>query len=113
GDEVIRQVARVTRQMARDTDYAGRYGGEEFVVLLPNTSLDGAAQFAERLRSSVEQLRMAHEQSSLQCSVSIGVACIRADMADHQALIEAADKALYQAKWAGRNKVVASPATEA
>lgn len=109
GDEVIRQVARITREMVRDTDYAGRYGGEEFVVLLADTPLQGASQFAERLRMALEQLQISHEQLSLQCSVSVGVACIRTDMANHQALIEAADKALYQAKSAGRNQVVTSP----
>lgn len=109
GDEVIRQVARITREMVRDTDYAGRYGGEEFVVLLADTPLQGASQFAERLRMAIEQLQISHEQLSLQCSVSVGVACIRTDMANHQALIEAADKALYQAKSAGRNQVVTSP----
>lgn len=109
GDEVIRQVARITREMVRDTDYAGRYGGEEFVVLLADTPLQGASQFAERLRKAIEQLQVSHEQLSLQCSVSVGVACIRTDMANHQALIEAADKALYQAKSAGRNQVVTSP----
>lgn len=108
GDEVIRQVARVTRQMVRDTDYAGRYGGEEFVVLLPDTSLDGAALFAERLRKAIELLSMQHENQSLCCSVSIGVASIRVDMTDHRMLIEAADKALYQAKSAGRNQVIIS-----
>lgn len=58
---------------------------------------------------AIEQLQISHEQLSLQCSVSVGVACIRTDMANHQALIEAADKALYQAKSAGRNQVVTSP----
>lgn len=108
GDEVIRQVALVTRQMVRDTDYAGRYGGEEFVVLLPDTPLDGAAQFAERLRKAIEQLEMAHGQQDLCCSVSVGVACIRPDMTHHKTLIEEADKALYKAKSAGRNQVVAA-----
>ena len=83
--------------------------GEEFVVLLADTPLQGASQFAERLRMAIEQLQISHEQLSLQCSVSVGVACIRTDMANHQALIEAADKALYQAKSAGRNQVVTSP----
>ncbi|HCP05354.1 MAG TPA: diguanylate cyclase, partial [Pseudomonas sp.] len=55
GDEVIRSVAEITSRLARETDFAGRYGGEEFVVLLPGTHLEGAAQFAERLRQAVEQ----------------------------------------------------------
>ncbi|MFA5679615.1 MAG: diguanylate cyclase [Pseudomonas sp.] len=111
GDEVIRQVAQITREMVRDTDYAGRYGGEEFVVLLPDTPVDGAAQFAERLRKAIEQLQITHEQQPLSCSVSIGVALIRADMTHYKTLIEEADKALYQAKSAGRNQVVVGHST--
>lgn len=113
GDEVIRRVAAMTRQMVRDTDYAGRYGGEEFVVLLPDTPLEGAALFAERLRKAIDQMGMVHEQQNLACAVSIGVACIHADMKNHQALIEKADKALYQAKSAGRNQVVTAQPTAA
>lgn len=113
GDEVIRRVAGLTRQMVRDTDFAGRYGGEEFVVLLPDTPLDGATLFAERLRKAIEDMEIVHEQGSLGCSVSIGVACIRADTSNHKTLIEQADKALYQAKWAGRNRVISAPPTPA
>ena len=105
GDEVIRQVAGVTRLMVRDTDYAGRYGGEEFVVLLPDTPLEGARLFAERLRKAIEELNIVHEQQSLKCTVSIGVACTHPGMPSYQMLIEEADKALYQAKSAGRNRV--------
>lgn len=106
GDEVIRQVAGVTRQMARDTDYAGRYGGEEFVVLLPDTPLTGAALFAERLRKAIEQLDIVHAQQHLNCSVSIGVACMHNGMSHYTMLIEEADKALYRAKCSGRNRVM-------
>lgn len=112
GDEVIRQVAEVTRRMVRDTDYAGRYGGEEFVVLLPDTHLEGAVLFAERLRQAIAEQRIVHGQQELSCSVSIGVACIHADMNSHRMLIEEADQALYQAKAAGRNRVVRQPAMQ-
>ncbi|GGI94665.1 sensor domain-containing diguanylate cyclase [Halopseudomonas pertucinogena] len=111
GDEVIRQVAEVTQGMIRDTDYAGRYGGEEFVVLLSDTPLEGAVLFAERLCQAVAQRRILHGEQQLQCSVSIGVACIHPGMADHRMLIEEADKALYQAKSGGRNRVVAAGQT--
>lgn len=110
GDEVIRQVARVTRLLVRDTDYAGRYGGEEFVVLLPNTPLEGAALFAERLRKAIEELSITHDQHVLSCSISIGVACTHANMPSYHRLIEDADKALYQAKSAGRNRITLSDA---
>ena len=112
GDEVIRQVARVTRQLARESDYAGRYGGEEFVVLLPDTSLAGASQFAERLRCSIEQLSIDFEGLALTCTVSMGVACIQEDMPGYGMLIEAADRALYRSKAKGRNCITLSETGE-
>lgn len=104
GDEVIREVARITHQLARETDFAGRYGGEEFVVLLPDTSLDGAALFAERLRHGIECLQVAHEDTALSFTVSLGVACIEPDLKNYTELIERADKALYRSKEGGRNR---------
>lgn len=104
GDEVIREAARVTRGMARETDYAGRYGGEEFVVLLPDTDLNGARQFAERLRLAIAKLRVDHQGSPLQFTVSLGVACLDSRMNTHTELIERADKALYKSKENGRNR---------
>lgn len=104
GDDVIREVARTTLQYARGTDYAGRYGGEEFVVLLPDTDLKGADQFAERLRQAIEKLRVDHQGQSLSFTVSLGVACMSGKMADHTTLIEHADKALYRSKEEGRNR---------
>ncbi|SDR69674.1 diguanylate cyclase (GGDEF) domain-containing protein [Halopseudomonas xinjiangensis] len=104
GDEVIREVARVTRSMARETDYAGRYGGEEFVVLLPDTDLNGARQFAERLRLAISKLRVEHQDRPLQFTVSLGVACLDTKMSNHAELIERADKALYRSKESGRNQ---------
>ncbi|UAW98811.1 diguanylate cyclase [Halopseudomonas nanhaiensis] len=104
GDEVIREVARVTRNMARETDYAGRYGGEEFVVLLPDTDLNGGRQFAERLRLAICKLRVDHEGKPLQFTVSLGAACLDSKMNTHAELVERADKALYQSKENGRNQ---------
>lgn len=112
GDEVIRQVARVTRQMARESDYAGRYGGEEFVVLLPDTGLEGARQFAERLRCSIEQLSVDYEGLALTCTASMGVACMEEDMPGYGMLIEAADRALYRSKANGRNCISLSDVGE-
>lgn len=108
GDEVIRETARITSQLVRETDFAGRYGGEEFVVLLPGTTLDGAAQFAERLRSTIERQQLDYQGSPLTFTVSLGVATLADDMAGYQALLERADKALYQSKEGGRNQVTLS-----
>lgn len=113
GDEVIRQVAALTRGMVRETDYAGRYGGEEFAILLTDTSLEGAALFAERLRQAVERLEIVYDKYLLRCSISLGVACIHGSMTGYPLLIEAADKALYRSKQAGRNRVTLSGAATA
>ena len=77
-------------------------------MLLTDTTLEGAALFAERLRKAIEELDILHEQHSLGCTVSIGVACTHSGMSSYQMLIEEADKALYQAKSAGRNHVTLS-----
>lgn len=103
GDEVIREVARLTKLFARETDFAGRYGGEEFVVLLPDTSMKGATQFAERLRTAVERTSIDHMDEKLNVTVSLGVSELGDEMQGHPELIEAADKALYQSKEKGRN----------
>ena len=108
GDEVIRETARITSQLVRETDFAGRYGGEEFVVLLPGTTLDGAAQFAERLRSSIERQQLDYQGSPLTFTISLGVATLTDDMAGYLTLLERADKALYQSKEGGRNQVTLS-----
>ncbi|OWL89664.1 sensor domain-containing diguanylate cyclase [Halopseudomonas aestusnigri] len=109
GDEVIRSVAEITSRLARETDFAGRYGGEEFVVLLPGTHLEGAAQFAERLRQAVEQQVLDYQGSPLSYTISLGVATIGDDMPNYQVLLERADKALYASKEQGRNRVTLAP----
>lgn len=109
GDEVIRAVADITSRLARETDFAGRYGGEEFVVLLPGTHLEGAAQLAERLRQAVEQQVLDYQGSPLHFTISLGVASISDDMPNYQVLLERADKALYVSKEQGRNRVTLAP----
>ncbi|AQZ94545.1 diguanylate cyclase [Halopseudomonas phragmitis] len=104
GDEVIREAARVIREHARETDYAGRYGGEEFVLLLPDTSLQGAAQLAERLRQAMERLIVEHLEQRVSFTISLGVAQFSEEMSSAFDLVAAADSALYQSKQAGRNR---------
>lgn len=103
GDAVLAGVANLMSSRCRAEDAACRYGGEEFVMLLPNTGPAGAAVLAEDLRKSIEQNSFAHDGQSVRVTCSMGVAGgIGADMT----LFERADKALYQAKSAGRNNVV-------
>jgi diguanylate cyclase (GGDEF)-like protein len=108
GDAVIRDLgARIARSV-RSTDVAGRLGGEEFAVLLPETALDDALVTAERLRAGVEAGAVEHEGQTVRLTISVGAAELRAgDSLD--ALIARADAALYAAKHAGRNRVLTAP----
>jgi diguanylate cyclase (GGDEF)-like protein len=107
GDVVLQEVARVLRESSREIDEPARYGGEEMAVALPQTDLDGAYQFAERVRSQIEALRvpMLEGDGTISVTVSLGVAALPASgTADKAALVGAADAALYRAKRAGKNR---------
>ena len=105
GDAVIRQVARVVREQIRDSDVAGRYGGEEFGVVLTDTDKAGALIFAERLRKAVERLSVSHEGQDIRFTISLGVADLSHPSSSHAELIAWADHALYLSKHGGRNRV--------
>jgi diguanylate cyclase (GGDEF)-like protein len=105
GDAVIQQTANIIRQNMRDADIAGRYGGEEFVVLLPDTDSDGAVMFAERLRQSIEAHEVIHESHRIRFTISLGIADLSLPTSGYAQLIERADNALYASKSAGRNRV--------
>ena len=102
GDQVIKAVADVLKTCTRDTDLVGRYGGEEFCVVLPNLNLEKAAQIGERIRQAVEKKSC----SGVQITVSLGVASLESGTAKPDELIDQADKALYAAKKSGRNRVI-------
>jgi diguanylate cyclase (GGDEF)-like protein len=109
GDLVLREVARVLRQSSREIDEPARYGGEEMAVALPQTDLEGAYQFAERVRRAVEHLALPlpSGEGTLRVTASFGVASLAtADHADKDALVAAADGALYEAKRTGKNRTV-------
>jgi len=110
GDTVIKQVSAAVRKNLRSTDIAGRYGGEEFAVLLVDTTADQALFFAERLRKNVEAMPIEFNQQQFKVTVSIGVGQFHASMAQYRDWIEVADKALYQSKAAGRNRVTKADA---
>ena len=110
GDRVLRVLASTCRQSLRQLDVIGRYGGEEFVVLLPETSAALAAETAERLRREIEQLRVPAPAGEIHVTVSIGVATAGPATESVAALINEADRALYEAKRGGRNRVTAASA---
>jgi diguanylate cyclase len=105
GDEVIRHISGLIRLHVRETDISGRYGGEEFVVLLADTTLDNAHIFAERLRLEIEKSVVNYNDIELKYTISLGVAEIDESIKNYEAWIECADAAMYQSKEAGRNKV--------
>jgi len=97
GDKLLQKIADLIRSKLRTLDYAFRYGGEEFTVLLPSTNLKGAEQVAERIRKRISQ----HSQDTNGVTVSIGVA----QYAPGKNLVNLADQALYQAKQLGKDKI--------
>jgi two-component system cell cycle response regulator len=107
GDAVLQQLAGILKASAREIDRVGRYGGEEFILLLPGTPLDSAVTFAERTRQQVESHTFTFEGGSLRRTISCGVAAFPHPRIGHrEALVKAADDALYVAKGLGRNRVV-------
>jgi two-component system cell cycle response regulator len=112
GDDVLRDFARRVRGAVRGADLACRYGGEEFVVVMPDTTTDIAAQVAERLREAVAAapFRISATGVAAPVTTSVGIATLEADGEGADALLRRADKALYQAKNNGRNRVVGQAA---
>lgn len=105
GDRVLQSLADRCRENLRTLDIVGRYGGEEFFFLLPETAVEDALAVAERLRRAIAEMRIVSGEDVVSITVSIGVATMTPDITDLTTLIECADRALYLAKQAGRNCV--------
>jgi diguanylate cyclase (GGDEF)-like protein len=108
GDAALRSLARLLDQHLRKGDQAARYGGEEFVVILPGSDAEHTFGAAERLRSALEKHRFVFEGARIPLSASLGVAIWPGDSREPEPLLAAADRALYAAKQAGRNRVIAA-----
>jgi diguanylate cyclase (GGDEF)-like protein len=111
GDELLRRVGALLRQQARRNDVCCRYGGDEFIVVMPETIKSEAAVVADRIRKSMEDLAFSFNGATVKATVSIGAASYPQDVTNKQSLIKAADDALYAAKDDGRNalRVFAPP----
>ena len=105
GDKALHCVAQVISGLCRTNDHLGRYGGEEFLMILPETRIEGATRFAERVRLAVAETNLDRRQERI--TLSIGVTEWRKDHGSSSTLIAEADRALLEAKAAGRNNVVA------
>jgi diguanylate cyclase (GGDEF)-like protein len=106
GNRLLRQLANVIQAELRFTDVPARYGGDEFIVLLPETPPNGALEVAERIRTAISSTPLETHDKRTVSTVSIGVACFPDDGRNLDALAARADRALYQAKQQGRNCVV-------
>jgi diguanylate cyclase (GGDEF)-like protein len=108
GDIVLQQLAGIMKSTARDTDAVARFGGDEFLILLPDTGWQGALTFAERLRRRVDDFTFGPPGSPMTITISVGVALARGtDPISPEELLKEADRSLYKAKQQGRNRVFA------
>jgi len=109
GDEVIRHISGLIRHHVRETDVCGRYGGEEFAILLSDTPLKNAYIFAERLRKEIAEATVSYNDIDINYTISAGIAEVDESIKSHEVWIECADAALYRSKETGRNKVSLHP----
>ena len=105
GDTVLIETAKTVDKLLRMGDLFGRYGGEEFAVILPDTDMDGAEEVAERIRQAIAKNTIRYKERNISVTASIGVAVINSQDKRYEDLISNADLALYEAKGAGRNRV--------
>jgi diguanylate cyclase (GGDEF)-like protein len=104
GDTILKEVSRILKNSLRSLDSVGRYGGEEFLVILPETDGESAKVIGERLRRKIEETEFVYEDSKIRLTTCAGLAVRREGM-DENGLIKIADDNLYQAKREGKNMV--------
>jgi two-component system cell cycle response regulator len=106
GDHVLKEVARLIQQRIRRDEVLARYGGEEFAIILPETTLEGGCALAEGLREKIEESRFVFQGETIRVTISIGAAVLIEEHRTSLDLIKKADEKLYEAKRAGRNRVL-------
>lgn len=104
GDKVIKMLAALIKRCVRETDLAGRYGGEEFAIILTDSTLENATRVAERIRGLAELLEVEHDGQTITFTVSLGLAQFEQSLNSPMVWLEQADQALYRAKESGRNQ---------
>jgi len=110
GDQVLKNVAKLIKMVIRnDVDFAVRFGGEEFLMILPETDLKGASVVGERIRSAVENETIYYEEQEIKITLSVGGACFPDNTDNSEDLFKLADSSLYKSKSNGRNQVTMSP----
>lgn len=105
GDRILREISGIIHQNIREIDIAGRFGGEEFFVILPDTNREGALYAAERIRKATEETTIKAYDASIKATVSVGIATFPEDGKSAEELVDKADWALYRSKKLGRNRV--------
>jgi len=105
GDAVLRETAKTMKLCIREIDLLGRFGGEEFIIILPDTSKEAAVFVAERIRQQIEKQQIKAYDEALKVTISIGIATFPVDARGYEELIDKSDWALYRAKKIGRNRV--------
>lgn len=108
GDELLKHICKICTQEIRDIDFLARYGGEEFIIILPNCDLNGGAEIAKRIQGSLVKQCLVIENKEICITLSIGIATLTNKHQNFEQLINEADKAMYQAKEKGRNRIEVS-----
>ncbi len=106
GDEVLRQISQKIKNSIRKTDFVGRYGGEEIVIIFPETDIKTAQTICNKIRQSIEKTSIIFESHTIKVTSSIGISSLQPEHKDSHAIFSEADEALYAAKDKGRNKVI-------
>lgn len=105
GDIILSTMGKILRRYTRKVDFVGRYGGEEFLIILPNSDIEKAISFADKVRAIIGNFKFLHKGERIDITVSCGISQ-RSEHTDHKSTLEQADKMLYAAKHAGRNQVM-------